>query len=206
MAGFGFEAFRHGDDLKQCLTALELVDAGAVDCSEDGYGLAAELAELDGDVGLLEVLLEAGFDLVLKLVLSEAGGVDAADQREVEVAAGINANGVAQGVLATDLVSVEDADDDLVVRAEDVGGTGFFCGGQTVVSRKRVRVKERMDMVLPVFGTDSPLRRGGAAMNEVTCRFSCGLRDVGCPWTGALHAHAGRAVVGGWGLRRRQPG
>src|SRR5437016_6538729 len=101
------------------------MDAGSLDGADDGDGLAAELGDGYGDVGLLEIFLEALLDLLFQFVGGEAGGLEAADHRQVDVAAHVDADG-----LVADFIHVGDLDGDLVVCAENVvGGRVLTLGG-----------------------------------------------------------------------------
>jgi len=123
VAGVIGESAGEGKDFDKGFAALELVDAGVFDGSDDGDGLGAEVGDIDGDVGLLDVLAEAGDDFGLELFDGESGGADAADHGEAEVAGHIDADGV-----FAELGGVDGADGDLVIGAEDVGGEGGRAG------------------------------------------------------------------------------
>src|SRR5437660_1419936 len=53
------ESAGHGEDFEEILAALQLMNAGSLDCADDRDGLAAELGDGYGDVWLLEIFLEA---------------------------------------------------------------------------------------------------------------------------------------------------
>ena len=75
MAGVGLEATGEGEDLEEVLAALELMDAGGGDGAEQADGLAAKLADGDGDLGVLDEGLQALDELGFELLDGEAGGL-----------------------------------------------------------------------------------------------------------------------------------
>jgi hypothetical protein len=81
--------------------------------------LAAEFGDGDRNLRLLDVDFEAAGELGFELLDGEAGGFDAADEREGDVAVGADEEG-----LVADIETLEGADGDLIVGAEDRAGGG----------------------------------------------------------------------------------
>ncbi len=123
IAGVGAEASGGGEHFKEGLVAFELADAGGVDGSKDGYGLAAEGGERDRYLGIFHYG-EVGFDFGFEGGGGEAGGVDVTGDREGEVAGGIDA----EGFVGEFVGEVGDEDGELVAGAEEVGGGGWGLG------------------------------------------------------------------------------
>ena len=98
-----------------------------MDRAEDGDGLAAGFDQIDGDVGVLEVVFEVFFEDVGELFGGKAGGVDAADHGESNIASGVDADRCSGG----DFFGVKSADHKLVVNPKRVaaGGAGVRCYG-----------------------------------------------------------------------------
>lgn len=114
------DATGQGNYFQESFVAFQLVYAGVLDCAEDGDGLAARFDQIDGDVGVLEVVLKALFEEAGELFGGKTGGVDAADHGQGDVTAGVDADGGGGG----DFFFVESFDHELVVYAEGVGCVG----------------------------------------------------------------------------------
>ena len=122
----------HGEDLVEGFAAAELDDAGGGDGAEDGDGLAAEFGDGDGDLRVLDVGFEAGGELGFELLDGEAGGFEAADEGEGDIAVDADEDG-----LITEVEALEGADEDLVVGAEDIAGGGGRGGWPGAAGRRR---------------------------------------------------------------------
>ena len=128
-AGIGVESAGEGEDLEEGFAAADLVDAGGAYGAEDGDRLAAELGDENRDGGGLEDGCELFDQLGFQLLDRQAAGVDAADNGQVDIAAHIDADG-----LVGDLFNIDDADDQLVIGAEDVSG-GRLLGAERRAGR-----------------------------------------------------------------------
>jgi len=124
VAGVGAESAGEREHFEEALAAGHRLDAGAVDGADDGDILAVVFGYGDDDLGIFDVALEVVFDLAFKFGNGQPGGVDAAGEGNVDVAARVDAEGLVGIVVG----KIFDGEGYLVAGAQDIprhrGGSG----------------------------------------------------------------------------------
>lgn len=128
------EAFGRTDGVDDRMRLLELDGAGLLDLAEDVDAHAAELRDVDRDVGVDDVAREAIRQRVRELTDGHALGVNLADERERDVAVGAHGERrlVGRGIAEVLLLSHDDIE--LVAGAQQIvlgcHGRGFRARGR----------------------------------------------------------------------------
>ena len=115
VSGFRRKTPSHGKNLEQGFSSLELVYSRGAYRAEHRHGLAAKVGDGDRHLRLLDIRTETGRDLGLELLDREAGRAHSPDQREIDVATDVDANGP-----VADLFGIQRLNGDIVVRSKNV--------------------------------------------------------------------------------------
>src|SRR5206468_579703 len=91
------------------------MDTRILHCAQNGDRLASELGDGNGDVGVLDILLEAVAEPALEFDGRKSGGLNAANQWQMDVAAQVDAQG-----LGGNLFDVSGLQSDLVIWPEHI--------------------------------------------------------------------------------------
>ena len=128
------QAAAEGQALHQVEGAVHVVGAGGAELAEEVKGLAAVVDDLDDHVGFVEKPAVALAQILLQLIHGQAGGLDGADEGQVDGAAAVDA-AAADAVVAGDDRAAEfrlagNVDEEHVSGADDVVGGGGIVGNQ----------------------------------------------------------------------------